>query len=136
LTPQVTAAVDDIGNGLPCLLPVRLGSISVKKITGNHASQSTTASRPVLANNTQTKPYRNFDAVDDSMGTTFPSSLGSSCTVARADPTTGSSILTAQTIGTSYSASADDCALIIVNRALTTQETTDLTAWLNAKAGI
>lgn len=113
-----------------------IDNLSYKKISGNHAIQATSASRPVLANNAQTKQYRNFDAVDDSMGTTFASSLGSSCTVARSDPTTGASILTAQTIGTSYSASADDCALIIVNRAITTQETTDVTAWLNAKAGI
>jgi hypothetical protein len=114
----------------------QLDNITCKEIAGNHATQASSASRPVLTNNAQTKPYRNFDVVDDSMGTTFPSSLGSSCTVARSDPTTGAVILTAQTIGTSYSATADDCALIIVDRALTTQETTDVTAWLNARAGI
>lgn len=113
-----------------------IDNFSVRYVTGNHATQATAASRPALANNSNTKPYRNFDAVDDSMGTMFASSLGSSCTVARADPSTGAVILTSQTIGTSYSASADDCALIIVDRALTTQETTDLTAWLNGKAGV
>lgn len=105
-------------------------------LLGNHSYQATAESRPALANNANTKPYRNFDAVDDSMGTTFASSLGASCTVARADPVTGATILTAQTIGTSYSASADDCALIVVDRALTPQETADLTAWLNEKAGV
>ncbi len=111
-------------------------NVTTKYVAGNHASQATTAARPVLTNNAQTKQYRDFDAVDDSHVTTFPSSLGSSCTVARANPTTGASILTGQTIGTSFTDSNDSCALIIVNRALTGQETTDLTAWLNAKAGV
>ncbi len=111
-------------------------NISVKEIAGNHASQATAAARPVLTNSAQAKPYRNFDAVDDNMTTIFLSSLGSSCTVARSDPITGAVILTGQTIGTSYSASADDCTLIIVDRDLTSQETTDLTAWLNEKAGV
>jgi hypothetical protein len=113
-----------------------LSNVTIKEIAGNHATQATAASCPVLANNAQTKPYRNFDAVDDSMSTTFQSSLGSACTVGRSDPTTGAVILTAQTIGTSYSATADDCQLVIVNRALTGQETTDLTAYLNGKAGL
>jgi hypothetical protein len=118
--------------GATCIIE----SVTCQRIYGNHATQATAASRPVLANNAQTKPYRNFDAVDDSMGTTFPSSLGSACTVGRSDPSTGAVILTAQTIGTSYSATADDCLLVIVNRALTGQETTDLTAYLNGKAGL
>jgi hypothetical protein len=113
-----------------------IDNLSYKELAGNHATQATAAARPVLANNAQTKPFRDFDAVDDSMGTTFPSSLGSTCTVGRSNPTTGAVILTAQTIGTTYTATADDCQLVIVNRALTGQETTDLTAYLNGKAGL
>lgn len=77
-----------------------------------------------------------FDGVDDEMVCTFPSSLGSNCTVARSVPGVGAVILTSQTIGTSYAIAADYCALVIVDRALTVDETAKLTAYLNARAGL
>ena len=71
--------------------------------------------------------------MDDVLNTTFPSALGSSCTVARANVGAAPTILTAQTIGTSYADSTDNAGLVVIDRALTTQETIDLTAWLTAK---
>jgi len=62
--------------------------------------------------------------------------LGSTCTVARAVQGVGASILTNQTIGTTYTDNTDHCGLIIIDRALTTQETADVTTYLNTKAGV
>ena len=97
----------------------------------NHAQQTTANARPFY----KTGPARiNFDGVDDALVTTFATSLGSDCTVGRAVPGTGAQILTGQTIGTSFTASDDYSALVIVDRALTSVETKQLTAYLNARA--
>ena len=110
-------------------------NISVKRLPGNHANQSTAGKRPLLKNNGVAN-YADFDAVDDELVATFPSSLGSSCTVAKSIPGVGASILTGQTIGTTYTISSDICALVITNDALTADETAKLTAYLNKKAGM
>jgi hypothetical protein len=108
-------------------------AISVRELPGAHSKQATAAARPVL----RASPTRiDYDAVDDTLVATFASSLGTDCTVCRAVPGVGASILTAQTIGTSYTDSTDHCGLIIVNRALTASETASVTAYLNAKAGV
>lgn len=109
-----------------------LDNFSVKAITGNHAVAPSDAARP-LKTSTGLSKWINYDAVDDVLNTTFTSSLGSSCTVCRANVGAAPTILTAQTIGTSYADSTDHAGLIIINRALTGQETTDVTAWLTAK---
>lgn len=109
-----------------------IDDISVKAVSGNHASQATAASRP-LKTSTSLSKWIDYDAVDDALNTTFPSSLGSNCTVCRANVGGAPTILTGQTIGTSYTDSTDHAGLIIINRALTGQETTDVTAWLLAK---
>jgi len=109
-----------------------VGKILDKSGRGNHASQATAASRP-LKTSTGLSKWIDYDAVDDALNTTFPSSLGSNCTVCRANVGGAPTILTGQTIGTSYASSADHAGLIIVNRALTGQETNDVTAWLTAK---
>ncbi len=109
-----------------------IDSISVKELAGNHASQATAAARPLKTSISLSK-WIDYDAVDDALNVTFPSSLGSNCTVCRANVGGAPTILTGQTIGTSYASSADHAGLIIVNRALTGQETTDVTAWLTAK---
>lgn len=109
-----------------------VGKILDKSGRGNHASQATAAARP-LYKVTGLCKWNDFDAVDDVLNTTFQSSLGSNCTVARGNVGAAPTILTGQTIGTSYANSVDNAGLIIVNRALTGQETIDLTAWLTAK---
>ena len=109
-----------------------LDSFSIKELAGNHASQATAAARPLLTA-TGIAKWNDFDAVDDVLDTTFQSSLGSNCTVALANVGAAPTILTGQTIGTSYAQSVDNAGLVIIDRALTAQETTDLTAYLLAK---
>jgi hypothetical protein len=109
-----------------------ISSISYKTLAGNHAVAPSDAARP-LKTSTSAADWINYDAVDDVLNSKFPSSLGSSCTVCRANVGAAPTILTAQTIGTSYADSTDHAGLIIINRALTAQETTDVTAWLLAK---
>ena len=108
-------------------------NISVRELPGQHGKQATSAARPLL----KASPTRiDYDAVDDTLVATFASSLGTDCTVCRAVPSVGASILTGQTIGTTYTDNTDHCGLIIINRALTASETSSVTAYLNAKAGV
>lgn len=108
-------------------------NITFKLLSGNHATQTTAASRPVLRDTPRRVDY---DGIDDSLVTPFPSALGSACTVARSIPAVGSQILTGQTIGTSFTDSTDSCAVIIINRALTPRETASVTSYLNKAAGL
>lgn len=107
-----------------------IDNISVREIPGNHASQPTATARPIY----RASPARiDFDAVDDALITTFPASLGSDCTIARAIPGVGAQILTGQTVGTTFSDTTDHAGLVIVNRPLTPPQTAALTAYLAAK---
>lgn len=106
-------------------------SISFKEIPGNHATQSTAGSRPTL----NAGGKINYSSGTKSLVATFASSLGSSCTVARSIPQADASILTAQTIGTTYTDTTDNCGLVIINRDLTATETNQLRRWLNRRAG-
>jgi len=109
-----------------------IDNVSIRLVEGNPASQDTAAKRPLYKTSGLAK-YNDYDVVDDVLNTTFPSSLGSACTVAKAVVGGSPTILTGQTIGTSWAESTDNAGVVIVNRALTPQETTDLTAWLTAK---
>jgi hypothetical protein len=107
--------------------------ISAREVIGNHAIQASSPSRPIF----QTSPARVvFDGMDDSHTTNFASSLGSACTVARAIPGTGAQILTGQTIGTSFTNTTTHAGMVVINRALTSTETANLTRWLNRAAGL
>lgn len=77
-----------------------------------------------------------YDTVDDALVCTFPIDMGTNCTVARAVRYSGASILTGQTIATTYSDTTDHCGLVIVNGALNATETAKLTTYLNRKAGV
>lgn len=107
-------------------------NISVRELTGNHAYQSTSSMRPLL----QDSPRRiDYDAVDDKLITNLPAQL-TGCTVVRAVPSVGTQILTNQTIPTPYNDSTDHCGLIVINRALTTTETAQITRLFNKAAGV
>lgn len=109
-----------------------LGDISVKELSGNHAYQTTSASRPVL----QDAPRRiDFDAVDDKLITDLPAQL-TGCTVVRSVPNVGTQVLTGQTIPATYEDNQDHCGLIVINRALTPSETSAITAEFNKRAGV
>jgi hypothetical protein len=77
-----------------------------------------------------------YDEVDDALVTTWASSLGTNCTVGRAVAGVGASILTGQTIATTYTDNTDHCGLVIIDRALSPQETLSLTRYLNRKSGL
>lgn len=112
---------------------VTIDSVSVQELSGQHAAQASAPSRPIF----QSGPSRVvFDGMDDSHTTPFASALGSDCTVARAIPGTGAQILTGQTIGTTFTNTTTHAAMVVINRALTSTETSNLTRWLNRAAGL
>lgn len=76
-----------------------------------------------------------YDAVDDKLITTLPAQL-TGCTVIRSVPNVGTKILTGQTIPTPYNDNTDHCGLIVINRALTASETSQITKLFNKAAGV
>lgn len=114
---------------------VSVDNITLKLMDSRPAYNATTGQRPVLTL-TAGSYWLNFDAVDDALITVFPN-LGTDVTIARAVQGVGTVILTGQTIAAgSWSYNTDHAGLIIVNRALTGAETTAVTQYLNAKAGV
>ena len=110
----------------------KISNVSVKEVLGNHAYQSVSAMRPLLV----AAPQRlDYDAVDDKLITNLPAQL-SGCTVIRSVPNVGTQILTNQTIPTPYNDSTDHCGLIVINRALTASETSQITKLFNKAAGV
>jgi len=77
-----------------------------------------------------------FDGVDDAHVITFPSSLGSACTVVTANRGTTPTIQTGQTIGTSYTITTTHAGKLIFPRALTAGETAIVTAWATKQGAI
>ena len=111
---------------------MKISSASVKELAGNHAYQTTSAARPIL----QDTPRRiDFDTVDDKLITNLPAQL-SGCTVIRSVPNVGTQILTGQTIPATYGDNTDHCGLLVINRALTASETSQITRLFNKSAGV
>jgi len=111
---------------------VYVDNFSIKSISGNHAYQTTSSMRPLLV----ASPQRlDFDTVDDKLITNLPAQL-TGCTVVRAIPNVGTQILTSQTIPTPYNDNTDHCGLIVINRALTATETSQITKLFNKAAGV
>lgn len=109
-----------------------ISDVSVRELAGNHAYQTNSSMRPLLV----ASPQRlDFDTVDDKLTTTLPAQL-TGCTVIRAVPNVGAQILKNQTIPTTYNDSTDHCGLIVINRALTATETSQITAIFNKAAGV
>lgn len=111
---------------------VEFDFISVKKLAGNHAIQTQSSMRPLLVENPQRLDY---DTVDDNLITNLPTEL-TGCTVIRSVPNVGTQILTNQTIPTIYNDNIDNCGLIVINRALTASETSQITKLFNKSAGV
>ena len=113
----------------------KIDNVSVKEVLGNHAYQTTSSARPILRD----APRRiDFDAVDDKLITNLPAQL-TGCTVIRSVPNVGTQILTGQTIPTiptTYNDNTDHCGLLVINRALTTSETSAITSEFNKRAGV
>ena len=119
-----------IANGASAVFSMKV--ISVKEIAGNHAYNTTSAQRPLLVANPQRLDY---DISDDKLITNLPAQL-TGCTVIRSVPNVGTQILTNQTIPTPYNDNTDHCGLIVINRALTTAETAQITQLFNKAAGV
>jgi hypothetical protein len=110
-----------------------MDNLSIRQLIGSHATQPTGPARPLF----QTSPARFvFDGVDDAHVTTFPAALGSNCTIVRSVPGVGASILTGQTIGTTYTNTVTHSGLLIFDRPLTVAETAVVTRWANLRAGV
>lgn len=105
---------------------------TVKEIAGNHAYQTTSSMRPLLQNSPRKIDY---DAVDDKLIVSLPAQL-TGCTVVRSVPNVGTQILTNQTIQTPHNDNIDNCGLIVINRALTASETSQITKLFNKAAGV
>lgn len=119
-----------IANGASAVFSMKV--ISVKELTGNHAYQTTSASRPLLKD----APRKiDFDTVDDKLITNLPTQL-TGCTAIRSVPNVGTQILTGQTIPATYEDNKDHCGLIVINRALTPSETSAIAAEFNKRAGV
>ena len=109
-----------------------VGLIRDKSGRNNHARQATSAARPLM----QSAPLRlDFDAVDDKLITNLPTQL-TGCTVVRFVPNVGTQILTSQTIPATYNDNTDHCGLIVINRALTATETSQITKLFDKAAGV
>ena len=111
---------------------MNISSASVKELVGNHAYQTVPAMRPRLVATPQRLDY---DTTDDKLTTTLPTQL-TGCTVIRSVPNVGTQILTNQTILTTYNDNIDNCGLIVINRALTASETSQITKLFNKAAGV
>lgn len=111
---------------------LKVSNISVKELNGNHAYQNTSSMRPLLVASPQRLDY---DTVDDKLITNLPTQL-TGCTVVRSVPNVGTQILTGQTIPTPYNDNTDHCGLIVINRALTATETSQITKLFNKAAGV
>lgn len=111
---------------------VSIDNISVKELAGNHLTQATAASRPIL----RTGSKIDYDGVDDFLRAVLPN-LGINATLVRAVQGVGTTILTGQTIAAgNYDDSTDHCGLLLINRPLTAGETAQITAYMNQKAGV
>lgn len=108
-----------------------INKLIVHTYTGNHAYQTVSAMRPLLVATPQRLDY---DAVDDNLITNLPTQL-TGCTVIRSVPNVGTQILTNQTILTPHNDNIDNCGLIVINRALTASETSQITKLFNKAAG-
>lgn len=101
-------------------------------VAGNHAYQTTSSMRPLLVASPQRLDY---DIADDNLITRLPAQL-TNCTVIRSAPNVGTQILTNQTIPATYNDNTDHCGLIVINRALTATETSQITKLFNKAAGV
>ena len=109
-----------------------INNVVSQEVIGNHTYQTTSSMRPLLV----ASPQRlDFDIAEDNLITTLPAQL-TGCTVIRSVPNVGTQILTGQTIPATYKDNQDHCGLIVINRALTATETSQITKLFNKAAGV
>jgi len=114
---------------------VNVKNLSVKEYTGNHATQSTAAARPLYQVDGSSLPYLDDDGIDDALTVTLPD-LGTDATIAYVT-SGGVTITGSQTIsGATTLPHVDFYGMLYIDRALTAGEQTNLTAYFNTKAGL
>ena len=94
-------------------------NVSIREVTGYYTDQN----------------YLKFDGVDDKLTTILPNQL-TGCTVIRSVPNVGTQVLTGQTIPATYEDNTNHCGLLVINRALTASETSQITRLFNKSAGV
>lgn len=109
-------------------------SVSVRKISGNHAIQTTPDMRPTVVEE-DGRRYVHFDGVNDAMSATLPD-FGTDCTVAYSEPGFGAVIETGVTISGAYTLDSDFHEHLIFDGPLSAGDTARLEAYLNAAAGV
>lgn len=105
------------------------------RVTSGTVLSITDISVKEITSYSDSKRFLEFDKVDDKLTVNLPTQL-TGCTVVRAIPNVGTQILTNQTIATPYNDSTDHSGLIVINRALTTAETEQITKLFNSAAGV
>lgn len=110
--------------------------VTDKSGNGFNAGRINTAQRPLIGylSGSYRREIR-FDGIDDSLTTTFPD-MGTACTIARAISGVGAVFQTGQTINGNTPVNTNYCAMVVINRALTSEETASLTTWLRLKTGV
>lgn len=104
---------------------------TLKEVAGNHSTQATLSLKPKY----QTGPQRiEFDLSDDALVVNFPVALGANCTVVYGAPGVGSTVLTGQTIGTTYSITQSFTWILISNRPLSAAESSACVARANQRS--
>ncbi len=114
-----------VSTGLLSGETLKIESLSIKEVLGNHAIQATTGNKPYYRRTpTTNKPWYDSNTATGALNVTFASALGSACTVATVTPE-GVSILESQTVGTTYNICPPfgyNSDVLIINRALTAAE--------------
>jgi len=108
-------------------------NVTIKELSGNHASQGTAAARPTLERTAGGLWYLHDDEVDDVLNWSAPSGT---YTVARVNSAGTVTIQTSQSLNgdTDILIDAETVGYVAVDRALTASETSKLTSYLEALA--
>lgn len=112
-----------------------MARLNDKSGNGSNAIKATSTARPLLKFlPSSNRPYHDYDGVDDVLTNSAPVGMGSNCTVIRL--LAGSTnIQTGQTISGNSNRTIDNYGEIVVNRALTADETAAVTLWANQRRG-
>lgn len=111
----------------------KVPTIQITAIGDTTATVDSISVKEVLGYKTNT--FIEYDGIDDKLITTLSAQL-TGCTVIRSVPNVGTQILTNQTIPATYEDNKDHCGLIVINRALTASETSQITKLFNKAAGV
>jgi len=138
VTGSVSVVLAAEGTSLDRIRVIAIGNdsatvtnITVKKLPGNHATQSTAAAKPL---NRDAAPLQEYDGVDDAMTVTLPAIAAA--TIARAG-TTGAVIQYPVDLSLGdYTINESHSGIIILDRQLTASELASVTNYLNQRAGV